>query len=306
MEFIGNILLAVLAIFVGVISVIFGFVAMTLCLECLHLPSDAVVEVGQHISWPFLMDALYVTDHVVVVLAIALPCLLGAVMALPVFGLISSSWLANFFRFIFAIAVVVSMYLVLEKKESTMPGLLTQMNQIIACVSVFIVLMLASFFEDEDFTVGRAFVHIFGLAFQLLISCGIMYIALLVSVYMHVISTFLDLWTYIDWILSYEWKVGHYILMVMSNIQNFIFFGSSFIMGILGCIYVSRFLVPSILCRRFLFAFLLFAVAEFLLYAITDARSMNGAMVSPIEFELTIVTFLLLIPFVLVVDLESE
>jgi hypothetical protein len=118
-------------------------------------------------------------------------------------------------------------------------------------------------------------------------------IALAVAVYAHVISSVLDKWMYVDMTAGSEWSILHILISLFSHFHNILFFGGVALVGLYFCYRVILFFVPETMAARFLQSAISLWSLEFLLYAVTDEKSMKGAMFDTFDFGILIGLFAL-------------
>jgi hypothetical protein len=122
----------------------------------------------------------------------------------------------------------------------------------------------------------------------------IQYIALAIAVYAHVISSVLDTWTYVDMTAGQDWSIVHILISLFSHFHNIIFWGSVALLGIYACFRTISFLVTDNMSARFLQSIVPLWSLEFLLYVVTDEKSLKGAMFNTFDFSVLILLFILI------------
>lgn len=162
-------------------------------------------------------------------------------------------------------------------------------------ISLFLIGVFSFFFfmRQGSPTIKENLKSVWGIGVASIICLVILYVTLLVTVYIHMLSQFLDIWNYVDMFFGSDCKWLHIVLQISSHIHNFLFLGLSLGFGIyLCCVVIDKF-VPSEVTARFYQSSVILWSMEFLLFAITDGKSMSYALMDKYDFGSVILVFAL-------------
>lgn len=286
----------VYVLIVGIIAFVLFFISIivsTLSIGYLTLPSESIATTGfvstQGLSSWFV--ALY--DHALRILILAVSFSIFSSISISLFKQVPIEKLRITIQTICAIILVLGMgWQFLNPEKYTQEDIPT-IDTIIAII-LFACLCFFTIRRYEEFSKFKGLICILGIILAIVACAAILYITLLIAMFVHVISVLIDVWTYIDLTLGSEWRILHIILTIVSHIQNIILFGAAFLIGIFACYKVIAYLVPIKMPARFLQSAVSLWSLEFLLYAVTDEKSMKGAMFDTFDFCVMIVLFALL------------
>ena len=260
----------------------------SLSFEFIILPSTSIAEAGMTITnggeW-----IITLCDHAVRILLIAIPFSIFSSIAITIIKLSSNNTTSIIAQIICATAFVICMGWQLMTTENGYPTI-----DIIFTILFFSFSCIYSIKSNYDTSKIIALSCILGVVIASIGCALILYITLLIAMFAHIISVYLDLWTYIDFTLGSEYHTLHVILAVISHIQNILFFSVAFFLGIGACYLIIKILVRVRLTARFLQSAVSLWSLEFLLYAITDKTSMEVAMFDTLDFCIIIVLIALL------------
>ena len=264
----------------------------SLSFEYIILPSTSIAKAGMTITnggeW-----IISLCDHVIRILLIAIPFSIFSSIAITIFKLLSNNKTGIIAQTITAVAFVFGMswqFLTIENyTKENFPTI-----DIIISIFLFSYLCIYTIRRNDNISKFKALSCILGVVIACIGCSVILYITLLIAMFVHIISVYLDVWTYIDLTLGSEYYTLHVVLTVISHIQNILFFGAAFFLGTSACYAIIAFLVRIRLSARFLQSTVSLCSLEFLLYAITDKTSMEVAMFNTFDFCVIIVLTALL------------
>lgn len=201
--------------------------------------------------------------------------------------------LSTILSVVFGIIYAVGIYVEFSNPENCTPNILP-IPDVIISVIVFALFFYLSIPRKAWKTKPKAFHSLVGAALSIVACIVIQYVALAIALYAHVISSLLDKWTYVDMTAGQDWSIVHLLISLFSHFHNIVFFGSVALIGIYACFRTISFLVSDNMSVRFLQSIVSLWSLEFLLYAVTDEKSMKGAMFDTFDFSVLILLFALI------------
>lgn len=283
-------------IFAAVIAVILYFVGVLLSiysLEYMTLPSTSFTAIGYVGNSGISFFVLKLLDHVFRVLLLAVVFSIPASLVFSLFKQVSNDLLSKVLQIGSGLLFTFGILMNYTNKENYSAEEMPMIDTIL--LLVLFLLFLFYIFRSENMNNKRTAIFISGGATLAMIACLIIQvIALAVAVYAHVISSVLDKWMYVDMTAGSEWNILHILISLFSHFHNILFFGGVALVGLYFCYRVISFFVPKTMAARFLQSAISLWSLEFLLYAVTDEKSMKGAMFDTFDFSILIGMFALI------------
>lgn len=265
----------------------------TLSIGYLTLPSESIAATGLVSSQGLSSWFVVFGDHAVRILLLAVTFSVFSSISICFFKQVPIEKVGNITQIVCAIALILGMGLQFLNTEKYTQDDIPIIDTVFA-LFLFACLCVLTIRRNEVFTRSKGLISVFKIIIAIAVCAIILYITLFVALFVHVISVSIDVWTYIDLTFGSEWFILHIILTIVSHIQNIILFGAAFFIGIYACYKVIAFLVPIKMPARFLQSAVSLWSLEFLLYAVTDEKSMRGAMLDTFDFCVMIVLFVIL------------
>jgi len=290
----SNTIYIVIVFFIGVFLYLMGATFSAFSLEYITLPTTSFRAIGYIGESGIGVWILRLLDHLFRVVLLAVEFSIPASLVSCLFKQIDSKRLSIGLQIGAGVLFGVGMWLHLTSEGNYPPG-------IIPMIDIIFLLIVFSFFQyliiNRDNNVNRKLSAIFasgGVVVSIIAGLIIQLIALAIAVYAHVFSTLLDTWTYVDMTAGSEWNILHMILSLFSHFHNIVFFGGVSIVGLYVCFRVVSILVADKMAVRFVQSAIALWSLEFLLYAVTDEKSMRGAMFDTFDFSVLILLFALI------------
>jgi len=201
--------------------------------------------------------------------------------------------LSTILSVVFGVIYAVGIYVEFSNPENCPPNILPITDVIFAVIAFALFFYFLIPRNVQGFK-PKPFQSLAGAGLAIVVCVVIQYIALAIAVYAHVISSVLDTWTYVDMTAGQDWSIVHILISLFSHFHNIIFFGSVALLGIYACFRTISFLVTDNMSARFLQSIVPLWSLEFLLYVVTDEKSLKGAMFNTFDFSVLILLFILI------------
>ena len=236
---------------------------------------------------------LALCDHLFRVLLVSSLFAASASLVLNFIKRLDHFKLSTFLSVVFGIIYAVGIYVEFSNPENCPPNIMPISDvifSVIAFALFFYLLIPIKVLETKP----KPFHALVGVCLSIVACIVIQYVSLAIAIYTHVISSLLDKWTYVDMTAGQDWSLVHILISLFSHFHNIVFFGSVALIGIYACFRTISFLISDNMSVRFLQSIVSLWSLEFLLYAVTDEKSMKGSMFNTFDFSVLILLFALI------------
>lgn len=286
----------VFILFSIVIAFILYFIGLMLAgfsLDFFTLPSVSFKAIGYIGDSGIAFGILTFIDHIFRIFLLTVVLSIPASLAFCLFKHVDNASLSNVLQIGSGLIFLIFMWMHFTNKENYTPDKMPMIDTVF--LSVLFLSSILYIFRSESLIGKLAAVFVSGgVALAMIVCLIIQVIALVVAVYAHVISSLLDVWFYVDMTAGSEWNFLHILISLFSHFHNILFFGGVAIVGLYVCYNVISHLVHEEMAARFLQSAISLWSLEFLLYAVTDEKSMKGAMFDTFDFSVLILMFALI------------
>ena len=289
----SNAIYILIAAVVAVLLYLLGVTLAAVSLEYITLPTESFTAIGYSGGSGIGSWILSISDHIFRIMLMAVAFSIPASMASYLFKQVDFAFLSIALQIGFGILYMRAMWLFFTNKENYSPDEMPTIDVVFILI-VFLLFLIVSIISNSDGTKWTAFITSGSAILAMVVCLVIQVIALAIAVYAHVISTLLDAWTYVDMTAGSEWNLLHIILSLFSHFHNILFFGGVAIGGLYCCYRVILRIVTDKRTAVILQSAIALWSLEFLLYAVTDKKSMDAAMFDTFDFSILIGMFALI------------
>ena len=289
----SNVMFILFSIAIALIICFMGLMLSSFSLDFLTLPSISFKAIG------YIGDSgigfLFLTflDHLFRIILLTVVLSIPASLVLCLFKQVDNKLLSNVLQIGSSLLFLIFIWMHFTNKESYSPDKMPMIDTVF--LLLFFFLSIVCIFRSDSLGGKRAAIFVSGGVVLAMFACLlIQVIALAIAVYAHAISSILDAWFYVDKTAGSEWSILHILISLFSHFHNILFFGGVAIVGLYLCYRVISHLVSEKLTARFLQSAISLWSLEFLLYAVTDEKSMKGAMFDTFDFSVLIGLFALI------------
>lgn len=271
-------------------------IGVSLLMEHITAPSEVFKVLGYAPETGIGHWIIMGCDHAINILLLSVTFTSIFSISLNAFNQISHDkvYLICYIGYVVVMLCAIGAYLLTERVVS---------EEIIPKMDVILSLFLMGFFclfffmRKESPTIKENFKSVWGIVLTSIISIIILYFTLAITIYAYMLSLVLDVWTYVDMFIGPSWNLLHILLQIYSHIQNVLFLGASMGMGLFLCSKAIAKLVPAENTADFFQSSVTLWALEFLLFSITDEKSMKQALID--KYDFSVITFIISIVAIL-------